>query len=51
MPRGVEEAVMELVVGGSETDRSEGSRGGFVVVGDVVLTSSVCGDMAPGAKS
>jgi hypothetical protein len=42
---------MELVVGGSETDRREGIRGAFVAAGEVEFATSTCGDTAPGAKS
>lgn len=51
-PIGVEEAVIELVMGGSDTDRREGIRGVFVgSVGGLAGTASGSWDTAPGAKS
>lgn len=38
--RGVEEAVIELVIGGSDTDRREGSRGASVFVAEGTVASS-----------
>jgi hypothetical protein len=51
-PIGVEEAVIELVMGGSDRDRREGIRGVFVgSVGGFAGTASGSWDTAPGAKS
>lgn len=52
MPRGVEEAVIELVMGGSDADRKEGIRGMFVVsVGEIPGATSGLRDSVPVAKS
>ena len=41
----MEEAVIELVAWGSDTDRREGIRGAFVLSGDVLLTGRGSEDM------
>lgn len=51
MPSGVEEAVIELVIGGSDTERKEGIRGVFVDSRGGLAVSSESGDGAAGAKS
>jgi len=54
MPRGVEEAVMGLVIGGSDTDRKEGTRGVLCISTDGLVagnSSSELGEASLSAKS